>query len=326
MHLRYQIVSIKMSMMSVRPVKGPKLTLPQIISCIQRDARVPESLLECTKLAMFLRPADAHGNSLIFTIGKLSNLRADIRANTFNSDQEIISAASAIHADLVAWLAGLPPEFSYTSHKKSPSDSAFERRCRGISPYNNEYHIYSDQWACNTWNQYRCARILVSDIILSHIHKVSKSSSMTSISDEFRQHCKTLQSTIPRLAIDICRSVPFHLGVHQSDKIAPYPPLPEPESYVGGMMLLWPLFLAGIVEGRQHALRRWVLQCLNMIGNTMGIDQALALMDIVAADPGVFPSGSADADSAVPGVHNSDRPHAVALVHTPFEEIPASGE
>lgn len=320
MHLRYQIVRIN----PYDP--GSQLTLPQIISCIQRDARVPESLIECTKLAMFLRPTEAHGNNLIIIIGKLSNLRADIRANMFSNDHEIISAASAIEAKLIAWLAALSPEFTYTSHMKSPSDSTFERRCRGILPYNNEYHIYPNLWICNTWNQYRCARIIVSDILLSHMNKVSNNSSMTSLSDEFRHHCKALQSTMRRLAVDICRSVPFHLGVHQAD-IAPYPPLPAPESYVGGMMLLWPLFLAGIVEGRQHALRRWVLQCLNMIGYTMGIDQALALVDIVAVDRGIVPSGSTDgADSAVPGAHNNDRRHSVALVHAPLEEIPASGE
>lgn len=53
-------------------------------------------------------------------------------------------------------------------------------------------------------------------------------------------------------------------------------------------MLLWHLFVAGVVESPQHRLRRWVVKCLEMIGKTMGIDLALAVADIVAADPGVL--------------------------------------
>jgi hypothetical protein len=234
---------------------------------------------------MFLRPAEAHGNLLVMIIGKLSNLRADIRANTFNNEREIISAASAIEADLIAWLASLPPEFNYTTNVKSPFDFAFQQRFRGIDPYDDQYHVYPNLWVCNSWNQYRSARIVVSEIILSHVRQISDSSSLSSLSEEFRLQCRTLRSTIRRLAVEICRGVPFYFNAHQADK---EPSLPPPESYIGGLVLLWPLFVAGIVENPRHGLRRWVVKCLEMIGNTMGIDQALAVADMVAADPGVL--------------------------------------
>ncbi|KAJ5428632.1 hypothetical protein N7445_010086 [Penicillium cf. griseofulvum] len=266
LHLRYQI----------------------IISCLQRDARVPESLLECTKLAMFLQqPAEAHGNRLTMIIAKLSNLRADISTNIYKDDQEIVSAASAIEADLIAWLAALPREFTYTTHTRSPFDFAFQKQFRGISPYDDQYHVYPTQWVCNSWNQYRSARIIVSEIILSRVRQISDSSSLASLSEEFRLHCRTLRSTIRRLAVEICRSVPFHLNAHQTQR---EPNLQPPESYIGGLVLLWHLFVAGVVENPGHGLRRWVIKCLEMIGNTMGIDQALAVADIVAADPGVLHS------------------------------------
>ncbi|OQE38347.1 hypothetical protein PENCOP_c008G04528 [Penicillium coprophilum] len=261
LHLRYQI----------------------IISCLQRDARVPESLLECTKLVTFLQPAEAHGNCLTMILAKLSNLRADIRTNMYENEGEIISAASAIEADLIAWLAALPPEFNYTTHIKSPFDFTFQKRFRGISSYDDQYHVYPSQWVCTSWNQYRSARIIVSDIILSHVRRISDSSSVTSLSEEFRLHCRTLRLTIHRLAVEICRSVPFHLNVHQTQKD---PNLPPPESYLGGLVILWHLFIAGVVENPRHGLRRWVVKCLESIGHTMGIDQALAVADIVASDPG----------------------------------------
>lgn len=277
---------------------------------------------------MLLRPSEAHSNRLIVIIGKLSNLRADIQARAFSNEREIISMASSIEADLIAWLAALPPEFTYETHTKSPYDTLLQEKCRGQALYDDQYHVYPNLWVCNTWNQYRCARIIVSEIILSHIRQISDSSSLRSLSDEFRLHCKTLRSTIRRLAVDICRSVPFHLGAHEKDVS---PNCPPPESYIGGLMLLWPLFLAGVVENPNHGLRRWVVQCLKMIGHTMGLDQALALMDIVASDPGILhlvleegdstvtdESGSSIVSSAVP------KKSPAALINLPYQEIPAS--
>ncbi|KAJ5131358.1 uncharacterized protein N7515_007397 [Penicillium bovifimosum] len=307
LHLRYQIVS------AVGSYLGSKLTPCQIISCLQRDARVPQSLLDCTQFAMFLRPAEAHGSRLVMIIGKLSNLRADIRTNVFNNEREIISAASAIEADLIAWLASLPPEFNYETSVKSPFDFAFRQRFRGIDTYDDQYHVYSNLWVCNSWNQYRSARIIVSEIILSHVRRISDSTSLSSLSTEFRLQCRTLRSTMRRLAVDICRGVPFYFNAHQAVK---EPSLPPPESYIGGLVLLWPLFVAGIVENPRHGLRRWVVKCLEMIGNTMGIDQALAVADMVAADPGVLQFVTEEEDplievSGAPDL-TSRLPHPVA--------------
>lgn len=301
----------------------------QIISCIQRDTRVPESLLECSKFAMFLRPSEAHSNRLIMVIGKLSNLRSEILAKSFKHDGEIIAAASAIEADLIAWLAALPPDFNYDTLTNSPYDLLFQERCRGIALYDSQYHIYPSLWICSTWNQYRCARILVSEIILSHIRQISDSSSLRSMSDEFRTHCKTLRSTIRRLAVDICRSVPFHLGAHLKDASPNFPP---PESYIGGLMLLWPLFLAGVVENQSHSLRRWAVSCLRMIGNTMGLDQALALMDIVASDPGILhqvleeDEGVVTEESSVSLISSVPKRTPVSLINLPYSSIPSSAE
>lgn len=280
--------------------------------------------MECTKFATLLRPGEAYSNRLIIIIGKLSNLRADIQAQVHTNDQEIIAAASVIEAELVAWLAALPSDFTYETFTKSPYDFLFQERCRGVPSFDDQYHVYPNFWVCNTWNQYRCARIIVSEIILARMWKISDSSKL-SLSDDFRVHCKSLRSTIRRLAVDICRSVPYHLGAHQKEVS---PNCPPPESYLGGLVLLWPLFLAGVVENPSHSLRRWVIECLKMIGNSMGIDQALALMDMVASDPGIFNSettitgeGLTSQDSLIA---SSTGRNKMTLQDIPWEEIPAS--
>ena len=285
--------------------------------------------MECAKFVMYLRPSEAHSNQLIIIIGRISNLRADIIAGNFPNAQEIVSAASALDAELIAWLAALPPGFSYEHHTASPYDFDFQQRCRGLTLYDDQYHVYPNLWVCNSWNQYRCARIIVSEIILSHIRQMSDSSSLRSLSDEFRMHCRTLRATIRRLAVDICRSVPFHLGAHL-DPHVPANGVPPPEGYLGGLMLLWPLFLAGVVENPNHQLRRWVVQCLRMIGNTMGLDQSLALMDIVAADPGILRSATeAEAEQSwitdEPNSAMSTR-HPVSPVDSPLGQVPTAVE
>jgi hypothetical protein len=229
-------------------------------------------------------------------IGKLSNLRADIRTKQFKNEREIISAASAIEADLIAWLASLPPEFNYTTHTRSPFDFSFQHRFGGLSPYDDHYHIYPNLWVCNSWNQYRSARIVVSELILSHIRQISTNSSMTSLSEEFHVQCRALRSTIRRLAVDICRGAPFHFNAHGAENSANFLP---PESYIGGLVLLWPLFVAGIVESPHHGLRRWVVKCLEMIGHTMGLDQALAVAEIISADPGILHSVTEEDDGLI---------------------------
>ncbi|KAJ5682786.1 hypothetical protein N7462_005951 [Penicillium macrosclerotiorum] len=250
-----------------------------IISCIQRDSRVPNSLLECTKFAMFLRPGEAHSNRLIIIIGRLSNLRADMEAKILTDEGEIIAAASSIEADLIGWLAALPPNSPTRPIPSHLTISCSKNDAAGwpLTMTNTIIILISGSPAPGT----------NTGIILSHIWKMSNSSSPGARSDELRLHCKALRATMRRLAVDICRSVPYHLGATQKDGSPHFPP---PESYIGGLMLLWPLFLAGITENAGHALRRWVVQCLKMVGHSYGFDQALALMDIVAYNPGMIHS------------------------------------
>ncbi|KAJ5085245.1 hypothetical protein N7532_010016 [Penicillium argentinense] len=302
LHLRYQIIN----------------------SCLQRDVRVPTNLLESSKLDLFPQLKEILGNKLILIIGHLSNLRADIHAKVYKDPQQVLSAAYTIEADLIAWLAALPPDFTYSNHTLMPMDRTFARRCRGIRPYNNVYHGYPDIWAPSCWNHYRVARILVSEIILSHVHKLSESSPMASLSEDFRSYCNTLRSSITRLGLDICRSVPFHFGACNSEMVTEIPMLPS-DSYLGGLMLLWPLFIAGMVQGPKHPQRLWVRECLDVIGHTMGIDQALAIKDLLAVDPGMFHSVEKYGEAADPSTGSPDV-LSISIFHVPYYELPGIKE
>ncbi|KAL2871876.1 Zn(II)2Cys6 transcription factor [Aspergillus lucknowensis] len=268
-----------------------------IISCLQRGMRVPGSLLECSKIAMYLRPQiDAYCDRLICIAGKLSNLRADIHGKVLTDANETLSAAYAMEAELLAWVAAGPPVFLYTTYECSSLEQWVRMFGNKPFPYNNQYHVYRDLWICHTWNQYRCARIIVCEIILSCLRRLSAVSPTMAMSKELQGHCARIRNVTRELASDICASAAFHLGVEGSPAAAFT--VPTNYCYVGGMLLLWPLTLAGGTEPKDHPIRKWVRDCLRLIGHSIGIDQALALIDVLEQEAGVF-EGLEETESGV---------------------------
>lgn len=215
-------------------------------------------------------------------MGRLSNLRADINSGTISKPADVLSAAYSIEGELVAWLAGLPPTFSYYTVSSDLLESTFKEKCRGILPYNNKYHVYRTFWVCNAWNQYRTARILTNEIILGYLKGIFNAKSEGSMASNFQTQLDTIRNTIRELAIEICSSVPYHFGAGGIDGTEGWSP--PPESYIGGYVLLWPLFLAGMTEKEGHPMRKWAADCLTVVGRSMGVDQALALVDIMGME------------------------------------------
>lgn len=233
---------------------------------------------------MFLRPQqEAYGDHLIRICSKLANLRADTDAKVLVDFTEIISAAYAIEAELIAWLAALPPNFSYTTVESEWIDSTFRDRCRGLLPYENRYHIYRSFWVCNVWNQYRSARIMTNQHILGYTKALAGGKPMSSLPSDLQNQLRTVRSTIQQQAADICASIPFHFGVGDIENSLSGAS-PQTESFIGGFILLWPLYLAGVTEGKNHPMRKWATDCLELVGHSMGIDQALALIDVIETE------------------------------------------
>ncbi|PYH96733.1 C6 finger domain protein [Aspergillus ellipticus CBS 707.79] len=263
-----------------------------IISCLQREARVPQSVLQCARLALFLRPqAEAYGDRLITIMGRLSNLRADINERILTDEKEILSASYAVEGDLIAWLASLPKEFLFTTVEGFSPNSSYW----GPSPYKNRYHVYTDLWICHTWNQYRTARIILCDLILTYIRRINVGSALPR---DLVEHCVQVRNTAHQLANDICASVPYHFGdaatatqtlVASSPSSADFiQAVPLEQSFMRGMILLWPLAMAAATREGSHPLHKWVLNCFLVIGNRMYIDQALALIELMRGDDAFY--------------------------------------
>lgn len=90
-------------------------------------------------------------------------------------------------------------------------------------------------------------------------------------------------------------------------------------------MLFWPLWVAGVVEGPAHPQRRWVVHCLQTIGHSWGMDQALAVMDILRVDPGMFHSAEKYGDAADPPPGVADA-LPFSVFHVPYYDLQALKE
>ncbi|KAL4785874.1 hypothetical protein BJX76DRAFT_322938 [Aspergillus varians] len=270
-----------------------------IMSCLQRGMEVPKSLLECAKISMYLRPqTDAYCDRLISLTGRISNLRAGIlHSKTVTDANEALSAAYSVDAELLAWVAAGPPNFIYATYECSSVKEWVRMFGNRPFPYSKQYHVYGDLWICHTWNQYRCSRIMVCEIILSCLRRLSAASPTMAMSKELQNHCAQIREVTRGLARDICASAMYHIGVEGSPTSSAFT-VPTSHCYVGGMLLLWPLVLAAGTEPIGHPLRLWIQNCLRLIGHSIGIDQALALMEVLDSEAGVF-EGMEETESGV---------------------------
>jgi hypothetical protein len=235
---------------------------------------------------MWLRPQlEAHCDCIINIIGRLSNLRADIIAGILTDVEEILSAALALNGELVAWAAEVPPEFTYTV-VEDPPPNALDGVAYGCKPYCNRYHVYHDLWVSHAWNLYRCARILTCEIIITCLRRLTPPREVPG--KVLQRQIAMLYRTSQDLAVDICGSAPYHLGagcIYAGSKSGK---IPASQTYMGGILLLLPLAIAAATGRRGREMRRWVIQCLRVIGHAMGIDQAFAVIQVLEMESGPF--------------------------------------
>jgi len=258
-----------------------------LIGCLQKKTDVPLALLEWSSKAATMRPSfeGAAVDELTHLIVRLVNFRANVKNQVLIDSTEILSVAHELDLELTTWAHNLSPSWSYQT--VTCRDDCFFRvsECDKLRPYNGRYHVYRDLWMCNIWNNYRYARILVNEIILSQLQSQASRSTTLSYSRLFRDHCRSVRDAARGAAEDICYTAPCQLGVMPLENDETQCPS-GPQSSIGGYALLWPLYIATIIDGNLHPLSRWVADCYRVIARNMGIDQAVALAMLLPTESG----------------------------------------
>jgi hypothetical protein len=196
---------------------------------------------------------------------RLVNFRAVIAPKvdciTFDS---ALSTLCQLQSDLKHWESSTPPSWKYDS-KRSVTGDDFN----GMS-----YHSYSGFSVAASWNQYRIAQCLVSDLILTCLNSGLIAESRLFGATEELLHLA--DRTIQQMCNEICASVPYFFGRADSNGLQ--------KLGVGALEIMWGLSICGNMKNIPEEQRLWAVAQLERIGHEMGIPQALKLASLVTSN------------------------------------------
>ena len=226
---------------------------------------VPPDFIDWAEIAAESEGEDKQAEHHLFVIiGRLCALRATVD-RVHNMGIRVITLANLIDSDLENWRSHLPPNYLYTISWSTNTEYVFS----------GTYHVYNNTWAVGVVNLYRCARILTQEVITAWLDRNTMPNAGLMKSQQ--RHSEYL---IAKLAHEICASVPFIVGTSESSIYSL-----RHQSAATATGLLWPLYVAGVINLQITGMRAWIITRLELIGLIMGIKQAESLAHVLRTKP-----------------------------------------
>ena len=198
---------------------------------------------------------------LFQVIARLCSLRSIVHRSNPSSidDPTVLGLAKDIDTDLANYANAFPDAFKPKAVSCQMSENI-------LSDF---YHVYPNSWIIGAWNLYRSARVMTHELIL---HWLSKNPEYEN-NNLLRRESEIL---LLRLSADICASVPFILGEVESADGTRFLP-----RAIGGLGIVWPLYLAATMDTTSESTRAWVITRLDRLGHVMGIQLAVSLAHVL---------------------------------------------
>lgn len=140
----------------------------------------------------------------------------------------------------------------------------------GVGYWPGGVDTYFDLYVSGVWNIFRAARLL----LLALTVKLSNA-----LGEDYLQHVQAAA----RVVDDMIASVPYHL----TDNLPAFvrqlglsTEIREPGRFLGGLLLLHPLYVASQMLFLPEKTREYLRACLLWIGSRMGIGQATVLANV----------------------------------------------
>jgi len=225
---------------------------------------VPPSISEWSQAALeFENPEEAASTALCEIATKFANIRSGMSAfHDYSNCDFIIASLCELDNEYTTWLNHCPVSLLYKTVTLSE---------RSKDVFSDHYHIYSSLWTATVWNNYRCVRILINEVILDQLNHVFQHPDASLLfwdnPNVYRNQALASNAMLLQLSHDICSSVPFFLGYHTG----------ETPKAVSGNLLLWPLYSAAVTGMVSDMMRIWVAGRLKIIADVLGIRQAAPL-------------------------------------------------
>ncbi|KAK6615407.1 White-opaque regulator 1-like protein 2 [Botrytis cinerea] len=232
------------------------------IKYFEMDNSPSTQLIEFSELILKnKRTEDATASAVVEIIIRFINLHASIRAKAFTDPVKIVSAVALLDGELERWEANLPIHWNFTVQSRDFSDgSSFDGKC----------HEYCDVWISRMFNHYRWMRILLNELFLEHLNRI------THLTSEHLVQKMKARKIINRMATDICTSISSYFG-HTT--LVERPTLLPQMSGIPVFLMIWPLFIAGGGTGVPQHLYNWVLGRLDIISKQLGVLSAQTMME-----------------------------------------------
>ncbi|KAN0090409.1 hypothetical protein V8E51_018988 [Hyaloscypha variabilis] len=251
-----------------------------MIACMNKGIALPCHMIDYMTAAFELVKTPDPAFIIQHTMVRFSTLHADMVQKKLTDRETILSKCLELDAKLLKIQTDPQPGWEYTTvFTEEKSEHIF----------NGRYHVYHDYWMAQMWNTLRTARILLNEVIRNTLLEGFSTSPPAFSSAEHTAQFQIATDTMYEMQADTLYSVPQHIGYFpqgetrfQTVAEVDQPNLPSIKMS-GGAFLMWPLWLAGILDVSTEEIRRFVKNNLDFIGTTMGIKQAHLLADVLEA-------------------------------------------
>lgn len=197
---------------------------------------------------------------LIDIMIRFMRLHFSIRSNADIDPRTATHLVRSFESELDLWEKSLPTKWTFLMKDSSDTRNTF----------NGRYMVYDNAWAARDLNHYFWTRLMVNETILMYTSRLA----MMTLED-IRQRQLALD-TIAQMGVYICAGAASQMGAYgrgsSGGGTTGMPPLN------GVFMLMFPLAVAGGAGGSPENVYEWVVQRLQNIGSTMGIQRALELI------------------------------------------------
>lgn len=262
------------------------LIFAKIINSLQRRAAVPETITSWSLISLPHESGeDLTASKLSLLVIEFCNLRSLMASmHDYTNSMAIVSGALMIDASLAAWAAENPYGYNTVS-----------LMARSEAVFADYYNTYTSILTASSWNNYRSVRILLNELLIVQLSYLCQSEfqydkeggefpnlvedSFSLLQEQYKSQLLRSRAVIVQLTQDICASVPYYLCDAPSESLLlteDQQPTREPRA-ASGNLLLWPLFTAACTDMVSNVMRTWVVQRLERIADTLGIQQAKAL-------------------------------------------------
>ncbi|PYH91599.1 hypothetical protein BO71DRAFT_359062 [Aspergillus ellipticus CBS 707.79] len=176
----------------------------------------------------------------------------------------LITQSLHIDTALETWATSLGPFWQYTTIDDPRSH--FGTTHTYFPLHGDKYHIYHNVHIASLWNQYRQTRVVLNQMIKTMSLRLWTLENQAA--PEYQRTVMQSTAVIKQMVVDICDSTPYNFT---SGEVG----------FGGANRLMWPLFIAGNSTERGSATRAWILQTLDVIGRTTGIQQAVGMAQLL---------------------------------------------